>query len=355
MSKEQKYNKEIPVEIQDKWQNIVDIIVETAGSSDALITRFDPPFLDVFKTSDNIENIFKEGKSVKLSGHYCEEVIKNDKKVMIVNALENSKWKDSIEVQSGFYAYLGYPLKWPDGKMFGTLCIHDKKPHDFSENTQKIMLQFKELIESHLEIINNNIKITQDNQIIKYKQKKYQNLFNKAPIGIFETTSEGEIISINKRMAEMLGFSRVENALEYYNNLKKDLYFESNRRKKFIKDLNENGEVKNFEYEAVGKNNEHKWINMNAVKGKTKENGIFLIEGFAFDITERKNRERKIIEQNEELSASFEQITAYNEEIMAMNEELEQSFEEINLLNQRFVNMIELVSNMEDKTLLSEK
>ncbi|RCW50425.1 PocR ligand-binding domain-containing protein [Halanaerobium sp. ST460_2HS_T2] len=70
---------------------------------------------------------------------------------------------------------------------------------------------------------------------------------------------------------------------------------------------------------------------------------------------ELKASEKKIREQKEELSASNEQLTAYNQEVMAMNEELEQSFEEVNLLNQRFVNMIKLVSNMEDKTLLSEK
>ena len=140
------YNKKIPIEMQNKWQNIVDILVKTADSSDALITRFDPPFLDVFKTSDNLENIFEEGMRSRLSGHYCEAVIKNEKKVMIVNALENSKWKDSIDAQAGLNAYLGYPLKWPDGKIFGTLCIHDKKTHHFSKNTQEIMLQFKELI-----------------------------------------------------------------------------------------------------------------------------------------------------------------------------------------------------------------
>ncbi|MGM0502610.1 MAG: PocR ligand-binding domain-containing protein, partial [Bacillota bacterium] len=70
---------------------------------------------------------------------------------------------------------------------------------------------------------------------------------------------------------------------------------------------------------------------------------------------ELKVSEEKLREQKEELSVSNEQLTAYNEEVMAMNEELEQSFEEVNLLNQRFVKMIELVSNMEDKTLLSEK
>ena len=120
-------------------------------------------------------------------------------------------------------------------------------------------------------------------------------------------------------------------------------------------ELNENDEVKNFEYQAIGKNEVHKWISMNAIKSRTKEDGTYVIEGFVFDVTERKDKEEKIREQKEELAAAFEQLTAYNEEVMAMNEELEQSFEEINSLNQRFVKMIELVSNMTDEGLLTEK
>lgn len=68
-----------------------------------------------------------------------------------------------------------------------------------------------------------------------------------------------------------------------------------------------------------------------------------------------KLREEKLSQQKEELFASNEQLAAYNEEIIAMNEEMEHSLEKVNLLNHRFVNMIELVSNMEDKILLSEK
>ncbi|MFW6280409.1 MAG: HD domain-containing phosphohydrolase, partial [Halanaerobium sp.] len=355
MSNKRKYNKEIPIETQNKWQKILNILVKIAGSSDALITRFDPPFLDVFKASENIENIFKEGMRVTLSGHYCSEVINNKKRVMILNAVENKKWKDYKDAQSGFNAYLGYPLKWPDGKIFGTFCIHHKKPHNFSEQTQEIMLEFKELIESQLEIISKNIEIKKDKKIIKEKEKKHENLVKEAPIGIFETTAQGKIISINKSMAEILGFSSVEETLTHYSELKENLYHKPKRREKFINKLIDNGKINNFEYEAIGKNKEHKWISMNARKGKRINEDDFLIEGFAFDITARKNREEKIREQKEELSASFEQLTAFNEEIMAMNEELEQSIEEINLLNQRFVNMIELISNMDDKKLLNEK
>ncbi|CCU78410.1 hypothetical protein HSACCH_00599 [Halanaerobium saccharolyticum subsp. saccharolyticum DSM 6643] len=189
---------------------------------------------------------------------------------------------------------------------------------------------------------------------LKKSEYKYQNLFNSAPVGIVTTTSNGRVVKINKTMAEILGFDSVEEVLNYYPDLSRKLYVNPERRKELVKSLKENGEVKDFDFKAIKRNGSHIWLNMSAKISKESDD-FFVIEAFVFDITARKIREEKIGKQKEELSDSFEQITAYNEEIMAMNEELEQSFEEVNLLNQRFVNMIELVSNMGDKTLLSEK
>ncbi len=189
---------------------------------------------------------------------------------------------------------------------------------------------------------------------LKKSENKYKNLFNSAPIGIVSTSSKGKVFKINTTMAEILGFDSVEEALEEYTDISRDLYVNQGRRKEFVKLLKEKGEVKGFDYKALKKDGSQIWLSMNA-KISNKYDDFFVIEAFVFDITARKNREEKIREQKEELSDSYEQITAYNQEVMAMNEELEQSFEEVNLLNQRFVNMIELVSNMEDKTMLSEK
>src|SRR6056297_2127413 len=189
---------------------------------------------------------------------------------------------------------------------------------------------------------------------LKESEYKYQNLFNSAPIGIITTTSNGKIIKINNKMVDVLGFDSVEETLNYYPDLSRNLYVNPERREEFLKSLKENGSVKAFDLKAITKDGSHMWLSMNAKISKESDD-FFVIEAFVFDITARKIREEKISKQKEELSASYEQITAYNEEVMAMNEELEQSFEEVNLLNQRFVNMIELVSNMEDKTLLSEQ
>ncbi|MGM0410868.1 MAG: HD domain-containing phosphohydrolase, partial [Bacillota bacterium] len=100
---------------------------------------------------------------------------------------------------------------------------------------------------------------------------------------------------------------------------------------------------------------ENIWLNMNAKINHKENKDKFIIEGYVFDITKRKNIQKELEEKKQELFASNVELSAYNQEVKAMNEELEQSFEEMNKLNKRFVDMIELVAKMEDKTLLDEE
>lgn len=194
-----------------------------------------------------------------------------------------------------------------------------------------------------------------DRNISKNMSEEYFDFLDKAPIGIFRTTFDDKIEYINSSMAEMMGAENVEQILENFKHLSKDFYVDSQKREDLLKKLKENNEIKNFEYQAYKINGEKFWVSMNAKVISSNSDNETKIEGFVVDITERKEQESELRNQKEELAASNEQLSAFNEEVMAMNEELEQSFEEINLLNQRFVNMIDLVSTMENRTYMSEE
>lgn len=347
-------NTKIPIKFQKKWESVLNSLVEINGSFNAVIKRYNKPFLQIFKMSTMDSNLFEEGMTFDATELFCNLVIEEDKLVVINNALENYDLKNYNEVQSGYIAYLGLPVKWPSGEIFGTLCLYYKTPHKFTKETQHSINEIKALIEAHLEIIIKDIEIKHINEKLKIKEKCYETFITQAPIGFFETTIDGKTKSVNKTMANILGFSSIEEVMIHYNNLNKDLYVHPMRRKELIDELKLNGEVKNFEYEAIGKNKECIWISMNAKKEKNINTGDFFIRGFAFDITQRKNKDSELKIQKKELIKAYEQLTTYNEEILAMNEELEDSLEEINFINKRYINMIELVSKTNEKNILNE-
>lgn len=144
---------EIPQEIVEKWQNLVDIMAEVIDVPSGLIMRFKPPKIEVFRSSESEGNPYEAGDTEDLAGLYCEKVIKSKDKLLVPNAQKEERWKDNPDVELGMISYLGFPLEWPDGDIFGTICVLDSEENRYSENYVELMRQFRKLVESQLGLI----------------------------------------------------------------------------------------------------------------------------------------------------------------------------------------------------------
>ena len=145
----------VPIDIMKSWQDITDILAETIGIPAALIMRFTDPDIEVFVSANKEDNPYNPGDKEKLygSGLYCETVIGTQAKLLVPDALVDANWKNNPDVKLNMTSYLGFPILLPDGKPFGTICVLDNKRNAYSKNTEKLMVKFRSLIESHLEII----------------------------------------------------------------------------------------------------------------------------------------------------------------------------------------------------------
>ncbi len=162
-------------------------------------------------------------------------------------------------------------------------------------------------------MIGTHVDITERKQAeeaLRKSERSYRELFEKTPIGIFQTTSDGRVITVNPAMAEILGFSSPGEAIARYSNLSRQLWVDPSRRTEFIRQLRESGSVEGFEYEARRSDGRCIWISMNArISGKGEE-GSFTIDGFSVDITERKRAEEARRESEERFRAISE--TSHN-------------------------------------------
>ncbi len=149
----------------------------------ALIMRVDPPYIKVFRSGESEKNPYKVGDKEHLagSGLYCETVIKTKDKLLIPNALKDKLWNKNPDVKLGLISYLGFPILYPNGDVFGTLCILDVKENKYDYNTENLMIQFKEIIESHLSLLylNKNLKFSEEKFRNAYEQVNfYKDLFS---------------------------------------------------------------------------------------------------------------------------------------------------------------------------------
>lgn len=146
---------EIPEVTQKIWQEIVDIMAEIIGIPAGLIMRLKGPDIEVFVSNKSDGNPYHPGDKEKWwgSGLYCERVIKTQNKLLVPNSLSDINWKNNPDVKLNMISYLGFPITLPNGEPFGTICVLDNKENIYSENFEKLILKFRNLVQSEIEII----------------------------------------------------------------------------------------------------------------------------------------------------------------------------------------------------------
>jgi PAS domain S-box-containing protein len=139
---------EVPSEIIQKWQEFVNLLAEIMHVPSASIMRADPPHIKVFVSSTSEGNLCEPGALD--TGPYCETVMKTGQPLLVPDALENEAWKTNPHVRAGMISYLGVPIGWPDGRLFGTICVRDNKRNEYSEAYLKLLLHFRDMLQADL-------------------------------------------------------------------------------------------------------------------------------------------------------------------------------------------------------------
>ncbi len=143
----------IPARIIERWQRVVDAAADLLSVPSVMINRLEPPDLEIFRSNIGPRNPFSAGMRMPMAGVYCEAAAKRQQKVLVVDARKDLQWADSPTAKAGIYAYLGYPIFWPDGEVFGTFCVVDTKANQWGGNYEKLLIAFKDAVEDHLALV----------------------------------------------------------------------------------------------------------------------------------------------------------------------------------------------------------
>jgi PAS domain S-box-containing protein len=134
---------------------------------------------------------------------------------------------------------------------------------------------------------------------VREAEEKYRHLFMNAQEGIYQTTPEGKLITVNPAMAEIYGYASPEEMIAAIASVERQLYKNPEDRKRFMQLMNTHGEVKNFELEHLAKDGGTLWISTNAHPVYDQGGSLLCYEGTVVDVTERRRAE-------EELRSAFE-------------------------------------------------
>lgn len=160
---------EVPEPVVEKWQGIVDLMAELVGVPAALVMRIAQDDIEVFVSSKSEGNPYKPGDKEHLlgSGLYCERVIKTEKRLLVPNAILDRDWENNPDVKLNMISYLGFPILLPNGIPFGTICVLDNKENSYSRTYERLILNFRDTIQGHLELLFMNHVLGEENKKLK--------------------------------------------------------------------------------------------------------------------------------------------------------------------------------------------
>jgi PAS domain S-box-containing protein len=164
---------------------------------------------------------------------------------------------------------------------------------------------------------------------LQKSEKRYRDLVELAPVGIFRATSGGQVLDVNKEMARILGYESKEHVIRADTDLSQQLCMDSTSHHAFIQALRETGQVESFIARTRRADGSEIWISMNARISEGTLDGDYIIEGFFTDVTAH-------VEAQEALEAHGE---ALEERVAERTADLRKT---INLMSGREVRMAEL-------------
>lgn len=158
-------------------------------------------------------------------------------------------------------------------------------------------------------------------------EEKYRRIFENALEGIFQTATDGKLISANPALAQIYGYDSPEELIASVNDIERQFYVAPNRRQEFFALMEQYGTLSEFESEVYRRDGSIIWISEDARTVFDARGEVLYYQGFAEDITLRRlvdverlrftnDLEKALVAQeklNEALSESESRLTQFLE------------------------------------------
>ncbi len=159
---------------------------------------------------------------------------------------------------------------------------------------------------------------------LQKSEEKYRNIFNNAQVGLYRSRfSDGKMLIVNNRMAEMFGYESTEEAVANY--VASEHYVDPGTREKLLGILREYGKFTNFEARFTRSDGSIIWIQYSGIL--FPEKGYF--EGVATDITERERVEEELQKRMNELETFYRATLGREERVIELKQEVNELLEQL--------------------------
>ncbi|HUJ38967.1 MAG TPA: PAS domain S-box protein [Candidatus Acidoferrales bacterium] len=227
-----------------------------------------------------------EGCAIGADSHPCGVAAHRRELLVISDLHTDPQWGRyrELSLAHGMRACWAAPIVSAKGVLLGVLGAFYREAHEPSRGELRTAQSASQLA-----------RIAMERQIhekaLSDAEEQYRTMVEQAIPAIFRTTPEGAYLSANSACARLCGYPSPEALLESVRDVTTDVYADPARRAEYQKQIEENGEVRNFEYEIRRRDGSRIWVSESSRAVRSPDGSIAFYEGSAEDITERKRDE----------------------------------------------------------------
>jgi diguanylate cyclase (GGDEF)-like protein/PAS domain S-box-containing protein len=204
-----------------------------------------------------------------------------------------------IATKHGIAAAWSFPLFGEAQRVIGTLDVYvDESRAPQTDELDKISRLAR--------LAGIAIKRQLDEERLRASEARYRGLFENTVDGVYIASRDGEIITANPALVEMLGYNSVEDLKAAGRTTM--LYVNPIDRERVFARLEANGFVRNFEYRLQRKDGKQIVVLENSRAIYDDDETIVAHEGTITDITDRKRAETRVFEEKERAQITLQSI-----------------------------------------------
>jgi diguanylate cyclase (GGDEF)-like protein/PAS domain S-box-containing protein len=210
-------------------------------------------------------------------------------------------WKATRKIAKnhGIEAAWSFLLFGAAGRIIGTLDVYlDEAREPTTDEIDKIARLAR--------LAGIAIKRELDEERLRASEARYRGLFENTVDGVYIASREGEIITANPALVEMLGYDSVDDLKSAGRTTV--LYVNPIDRERVFARLEAQGYVRNFEYRLRCKDGKEIVVLENSRAIYDDEENVIAHEGTITDITDRKRAETRVFEEKERAQVTLQSI-----------------------------------------------
>ena len=239
--------------------------------------------------------------AVDIRNGSCAASVYLGRQVLVADIASDPFWEGPREhaLAGGLKAAWSTPIKATDGRLVGALGVY----HSTSGLPGQRELR---MMDHAAQLAGIAIGRRLAEEALRASEAQYRGLFESIVEGVYQSTRDGQLRSVNPAFVTMLGYGSAEEL--YALPSVATLYWNPADRAEFIRRVESEGEIRNAEFLMRRRDGEQVVILENARAVRDAAERITHYEGTIADITQRKRAEQAVFAEKERAQVTLQSI-----------------------------------------------